>query len=874
MKPVRNSGRTFAGVMGFLCALGVVCAVADEVITNPVSPVVSYQYLEDFTSGALTNGGVMSPVVSYQYLEDFASGALNNGGVMSPVVSYQYLEWPGNDVLGFVSSLPVSYFWQFGSGGSVIVYGRVTNGSGVGIPNASISAAIKLIPAAQTASDANGNYTLPALGSGAYILEVEAPGYAGATRVVILGGSVSMQNFQLAAVLSSSSVVETDRQPAPAFIPPSVDDLGSTLKIFDGTSVVNITANNAPSNSLPTIVLTHGWSNDVPNRAVMSTDFDRWPLGMARMLWNAGLTSSTANILVWDWRYASMSSGLVPSPEVYFQIPTQGVELGTELQKRLGTGYSAPLHFIGHSLGTLVNAAALNYLHGDRTGTTNQPVAPTAWTHSTIHVTLFDNAELEGLFGGTPNPNGSLMDLGESTMKNWQSTMPVYADWADNYISFVGTPKDRAVNIYLQKGNYDHSYPWAWYTNSVANPTRSVLGFYRSDEYRRLSGLPWASFSAFVADFPVGTTSYCQTPLASDELALSPTAVGFGGTSLLDISAFNQAQLEIQKIQKRDQVVAAVEDQAQAYWQWTESAFNKAANAAANAAANGVQSVYDVWKTSTVGLTLTAGSTKLNPQIQAHTIATLTTTSGDSQSTNGPMAWVSVVIPTNAIAMAFDFSIAGDPSNDVLVCGIDTNSLFLLEAKNIPGNDVSTSRLLEISAWAGTTNELFFGLIGGTSTNASLLIDNIRFYYPQDTNSSHVVDSVGDGIPDAWRVQYFPEVDPNGTSTNNLSCAACDADGTGQNNLFKYLAGLDPTNNASVFQITSVAPQGNDIQITWQAGGGRTNVVEFSLDLSGAYSNVSPNIVLPSGDDVTTNYLDTGGATNSPTRFYRIQLVP
>lgn len=866
MKPVRNSGRTVVSTMGLVCALlGVVSVAADEVITNPVSPVVSYQYLEDFASGALTNGGVMSPVVSYQYLEDFTSGALTNGGVMSPVVSYQYLEWPGNDVLGAATSLPVSYFWQFGPGGYVVVYGRVRNGSGAAIANATISAAVKLIPAAQTASDANGNYTLPALGSGAYILEVEAPGYAGATRVVILGGSASMQNFQLAAVLSPPSVVETDRQPAPAFIPPSVDNLGSTLKIFDGTSVVNITANNAPSRSLPTIVLTHGWVNEDPNQAIMSTPFDGWPLGMANQLQMAGLTPSTANILVWDWRYASMSSGFPPSPIVYLRIPTQGVELGTELQKQLGTGYSAPLHFMGHSLGTLVNASALNYLHGDRTGTSKQPVAPTAWKHSTIHVTLFDNAELEGLFGGTPNPLGSLGDLVESTMKNWQDPMPVYADWADNYISQLGTPHDRAVNIYLQKGNLDHSYAWAWYTNSVANPTRSVLGFHRSDEYRRLSGLAGTSFSAFVADFPVGSTSYAQTPLAPDELALSATMYGFGKAPFLGITALHEAQVEIQKIQKRDQVVAAIEDRAQAYWQWTVNGFNNAVDSAE-------QSVLDVWKTSTVGLTLTTGRTKPNPQIQAHTIATLTTTSSDSQSTNGPMAWVSVVIPTNAIALAFDFSIAGDPSNDVLVCGIDTNSLFLLEAKNIPDSYVSTSRLLDISAWAGTTNELFFGLMGGTSTNASLLIDNIRFYSLQSTNSD-VVDSVGDGIPDAWRAQYFTEADPTGTTTNNLSCAACDADGTGQNNLFKYLAGLDPTNNASVFRITSVAPQGNDIQITWQAGGGRTNVVEFSPDLSGAYSNVSPNIVLPGGGDITTNYLDAGGATNSPTRFYRIRLV-
>ena len=32
-----------------------------------------------------------------------------------------------------------------------------------------------------------------------------------------------------------------------------------------------------------------------------------------------------------------------------------------------------------------------------------------------------------------------------------------------------------------------------------------------------------------------------------------------------------------------------------------------------------------------------------------------------------------------------------------------------------------------------------------------------------------------------------------------VSCATCDFDGTGQNNLFKYIAGLDPTNPSSAF---------------------------------------------------------------------------
>ncbi|HUJ09498.1 MAG TPA: fibronectin type III domain-containing protein [Verrucomicrobiae bacterium] len=134
------------------------------------------------------------------------------------------------------------------------------------------------------------------------------------------------------------------------------------------------------------------------------------------------------------------------------------------------------------------------------------------------------------------------------------------------------------------------------------------------------------------------------------------------------------------------------------------------------------------------------------------------------------------------------------------------------------------------------------------------------------------LDSVGDGIPDWWRQMYFGG---NGTTTNQISCAVCDADGTGQNNLFKYLAGLDPTNSTSVFRIQSISRQNNDMLIVWKAGGGRTNVLQVATTPTGDYSNAGPDIVVVGSGDAVTNCLDVGGATNNaPTRFYRIRLVP
>jgi hypothetical protein len=88
-------------------------AFASDVITNLMSPIVSYQYPNDLSSESLTNGGFISYIVSYQYPDNFSTEALPNGGVMSPIASYQYFEWPGNGILNLQTSPVASYYYQF-----------------------------------------------------------------------------------------------------------------------------------------------------------------------------------------------------------------------------------------------------------------------------------------------------------------------------------------------------------------------------------------------------------------------------------------------------------------------------------------------------------------------------------------------------------------------------------------------------------------------------------------------------------------------------------------------------------------------------------------------------------------------------------------
>jgi hypothetical protein len=127
-----------------------------------------------------------------------------------------------------------------------------------------------------------------------------------------------------------------------------------------------------------------------------------------------------------------------------------------------------------------------------------------------------------------------------------------------------------------------------------------------------------------------------------------------------------------------------------------------------------------------------------------------------------------------------------------------------------------------------------------------------------------------------WQMQYF--------GCTNCPQAAPDADplGKGMSNTNQFLAGLNPTNPSSVFRITSVvADSNNNVLIIWSTAGVRTNAVQASSgDVDGNYSNnfadisSPPHIIIPVSGDVTTNYLNVGGATNSPSRYYRIRLVP
>ena len=101
---------------------------------------------------------------------------------------------------------------------------------------------------------------------------------------------------------------------------------------------------------------------------------------------------------------------------------------------------------------------------------------------------------------------------------------------------------------------------------------------------------------------------------------------------------------------------------------------------------------------------------------------------------------------------------------------------------------------------------------------------------------------------------------------------------TGQVNL--VVSPAPPSPGIASFRFISIVRNTNDVVLTWLANGGTTNSVQAtSVTGDGSYNTnnfttiFSPFFV-PGSGLVTNTYTDLGGATNTPTRFYRIRLVP
>ncbi len=142
----------------------------------------------------------------------------------------------------------------------------------------------------------------------------------------------------------------------------------------------------------------------------------------------------------------------------------------------------------------------------------------------------------------------------------------------------------------------------------------------------------------------------------------------------------------------------------------------------------------------------------------------------------------------------------------------------------------------------------------------------------------------------AWQNQYFT----SGELLNPaFSGPNADPFGKGMSNTNQFLAGFNPTNATAYVHIVSIAKTNStDIAIGYLGASGdntysggpatRTNVLEFTAGSSGNYnsntfSSTGVTNILSGGTGLGTlgTMVDPGGATNVPSRYYRVRvLVP
>jgi hypothetical protein len=83
------------------------------------------------------------------------------------------------------------------------------------------------------------------------------------------------------------------------------------------------------------------------------------------------------------------------------------------------------------------------------------------------------------------------------------------------------------------------------------------------------------------------------------------------------------------------------------------------------------------------------------------------------------------------------------------------------------------------------------------------------------------------------------------------------------------------TVSPSNFKIVGIEAVGDDIYLTWQTFGNSTNVIQLvSPNTNGNFTNSFidlDTVIVPGSGQVITDWVDYGGATNSPSRYYRIR---
>lgn len=175
-----------------------------------------------------------------------------------------------------------------------------------------------------------------------------------------------------------------------------------------------------------------------------------------------------------------------------------------------------------------------------------------------------------------------------------------------------------------------------------------------------------------------------------------------------------------------------------------------------------------------------------------------------------------------------------------------------------PISSVSPAGLATAGLVYQDTAAAISGTFGGFADTLPLTVLNV--------NPDNFGTYAADGLPDGWQVQYFG-------LNNPLAAPAVDASGTGQTNLFKYTAGLDPTDPAARFTlgIDPVNGQPAQKELTFApVFADRTYAVEYTTNLLGGVW-----LPLPGGVENTAGQVRTvtDPAATGQAKYYRVRIT-
>ena len=639
--------------------------------------------------------------------------------------------------------------------GTITFTGRVMDSAGLGLRGATVTALQSSVVRARVSTDAGGYYTLPLLAPGAYELAASAPTTVQDRRVVRLSSATGRQDFLLRALPASVRTETVNNTPPAAYQPPPQSPNGiGTLKLFNGSQfTTNLTAIDRQK---LTVVLTHGWLSSPAE----------WARGLAvkmgRLSVNDRSILDVANVFAWDWEAeaaigsSAITYGLIPE----YKTPDQGLLLGQTLYAQFGQGYTKPVHFIGHSLGTLVNRYAADFLHGEASG--SQDYAPVPWLKEQTHLTLLDEAELARAATGAQDSLSLVTWLNRSIdygaeSQGWKSPIPFSHGWLDNYVSAYGLPHEAALNVCL---NYAviryppppipvvevfvnvaaHGYAHEWYAATVARPGVSLGGFRHSPEFNALDP---ARSGSFPPTGNLGLDRYYRQPqdcflppcVLNEDEQLSLESIGWadflecvapalGGETRTQVNS-RRILIEhgwdfgVDTLAETGRITGNAAVTVYQGTKWAAGVVYDNVATGAEATWNGVEDLGNA-----AGLRLNLLLQNLSPSGQRALPAGAPTTLWEH-------ATLPLVVPTEAKLFAFDFSVTGDASAATLVFGLNETNLLTLPAKFLAPGTRQSSQLYDVATLAGRTNAFFFGVTGATSTNCTVTVENLRFFILQ-----------------------------------------------------------------------------------------------------------------------------------------------